>query len=36
MKHLHLLTKLYISKENSTEQQFITHIYHQIYKYTWQ
>ena len=35
MKHLHLLTKLYISEENSTKQQFVTHVYHQIYKYTW-
>ena len=26
MKHLHLLTKPYISKENSTKQQFMTHV----------
>ena len=33
MKHLHLLTKPYISKENSTKEQ-LTHIYHWIYEYT--
>ena len=27
MKHLHLLTKPYISKENSTKEQFMTHVY---------
>ena len=31
MKHLHLLTKPYISKENSTKQQFMTHVYHPKY-----
>ena len=27
MKHLHLVTKPYVSKENSTKQQFMTHVY---------
>ena len=36
MKHLHLLTKPYIRKENSTKEQLMTHIYHLVYKYTWQ
>ena len=36
MKHLHLVTKPYISKENSTKEQFMTHVYHGVYEYTWQ
>ena len=32
---IHLHTKPYISKENSTKEQFMTHIYHRINKYTW-
>ena len=36
MKHLHLVTKPYISKENSTKEQFMTHIYHGVHEYTWQ
>ena len=36
MKHLHLVTKPYISKGNSTKKQFMTHIYSGIYEYTWQ
>ena len=35
MKHLHLVTKSYISKENSTKEQFITHVYRRVYEYTW-
>ena len=34
MKHLHLVTKPYISKENSIKEQFMTHVYHGVYKYT--
>ena len=34
MKHLHLVTKPYISKENSTKEQFMMHVYRGVYEYT--
>ena len=35
MEHLHLVTKPYISKENSTKEQFMTYVYCGVYEYTW-
>ena len=34
MKDLHFVTKPYISKKNSTKEEFMTHIYRGVYEYT--